>query len=81
MGTVVPLTSAWGAWLAFGLLLALWAYRARRSARESQVRVSAIVRPLPKPRSEIRRPVKTAVPDAFGELQDLLEGPGAERKN
>lgn len=72
----VPLASAWVAWLAFGLVLAFWFYQARKSAVAAEAMTHAFSQPRPKPKSSVRPPAKPAPrPDAFEELQTLLDGP------
>jgi hypothetical protein len=71
----VPLASAWVAWFAFGLVLAFWYYRARVSAMEMRAVATSVSRPRSK--SGVRPPAKSHPqprPDAFGELQTLLDG-------
>jgi hypothetical protein len=72
----VPLASAWVAWLAFGLVLAFWFYQARKSALAAEAPVHAFSKPRPIAKSSVRPPAKPAPrPDAFEELQTLLDGP------
>jgi len=73
------LAGAWGGWVVAGLVLLLWHLRARESEREAALlRASARERSKSGVRSEAgqRRPIaKPAAPDAFGELEALLEPP------
>lgn len=68
----VPVIAGWGVWLTAGLMLLVWA----RRAREADLRADAIrtvARPVPaRPKSGVRTP-KPAQGDAFEELQALLE--------
>lgn len=68
----VSVIAGWGAWLTIGLVLLVWA----RRAREAELRADAmqsLARPVPaKPKSGVRKPAQGHV-DAFGELQALLE--------
>jgi hypothetical protein len=77
----VPLTlaAAWGGWVVAGLVLLLWHLRARESEREAallrasvQARSKSGVRSAAGPRKPV---VKPAAPDAFGELEALLDPP------
>ncbi len=71
----VPLASAWVAWLTFGLVLAFWYYRARKNALVAQLLAQSFNRPLARTASGVRPPVKAQPrPDAFEELQTLLDG-------
>jgi hypothetical protein len=76
----VELLVAWVVWLGGGLALMLWFRRASapppsppRSTSSSGVRPASDVRPAARP------PAKRA-PDAFGELQELLDPPSSEHK-
>jgi len=70
----IPLAASWVAWLAFGMVLAFWYYRAKAAAEEME---ETFNRPLPRTKSGVRPPVKPQPkPDAFEELQTLLDGPG-----
>ena len=70
----MPVVAGWGAWLAAGLVLVVWA----RHSREARLRAFAqrsAARSIPaRPKSGVRPP-KPAAPaaDAFGELQALLD--------
>lgn len=81
MGTLtllsLPMMVGWAGWLAVGLALAMWARRARVAAlaipmyRPSSPRPTAV-----RPSSSVRHPVAPApTPDAFSELQALLDPP------
>jgi hypothetical protein len=68
----IPLASAWVAWLAFGLVLAFWYNRAKAAAAAME---ESLNRPLPRSKSGVRPPAKPQPkPDAFEELQSLLDG-------
>ncbi|MDO8680518.1 MAG: hypothetical protein Q7R30_18535 [Acidobacteriota bacterium] len=70
----VPVVAGWGVWLSAGLMLLVWA----RRAREANLRADAVrhvARPVAaRPKSGVRPPKPAPAPvDAFGELQALLE--------
>jgi hypothetical protein len=69
----IPLASAWVAWLAFGLVLTFWYRQAKAAADEMEELLS---RRSPRSKSGVRPPAKPQPkPDAFEELQALLDGP------
>ena len=72
----IPLVAAWVAWLAFSVVLVFWYRQAKAAADEMEESLS---RPLPRSRSGVRPPAKPPQPkpDAFEELQALLDGPEA----
>ena len=67
----VPVVAGWGFWLATGLVLLVWA----RRAREADLRyegIRSVARPVaPRPRTGER--AARPAPDAFSELQAMLE--------
>jgi len=70
----VPVVAGWGFWLATGLVLLVWA----RRAREADLRyegIRSVARPVaPRPRSSERVARQASAPsDAFSELQAMLE--------
>lgn len=70
----VPVVAGWGLWLATGLVLLVWARRAREmDLRAEGIRsVARPVAPRPKSGERVARPASAAV-DAFSELQAMLE--------
>ena len=69
----VPVVAGWGVWLAAGLMLVVWARRAREEANLRPEGVRSAARPVAvRPKSGVRLP-KPAPVDAFGELQAMLE--------
>ena len=68
----VPVVAGWGFWLATGLVLVVWA----RRAREADLRlhgIRTVSRPVTaRPKSEVRV-AKSASADAFSELQAMLD--------
>lgn len=75
------LLAGWAAWLTVGLGLAVWFRRSRATvpAFAAPRRPGSGVRAATRPR-QAPRPSSPAAPrpDAFGELQALLDAPGAE---
>ncbi len=77
----LELLAGWATWLTVGLCLAVWFRRSRATVPAfaaprrpgSGVRAAARPRQAPRPSS-----AATPRPDAFGELQALLDAPGAE---
>lgn len=65
----IPLAAAWVAWLAFAIVLIVWYRRAQADAAAMEESFS---RPSPRSRSGVRPPKPQ--PDAFEELQTLLDG-------
>lgn len=71
------LATAWGGWMAVGLMLLLWHMRARVWEQEFALQQAAL---KTRTKSGVRRaaPARPAAADAFGELEALLEpGPGS----
>ena len=71
------LAAAWGGWVVAGLVLLLWYLRAREGEREAallraRARSKSGVRLAAGPRKPAPKP---AAPDAFGELEALLDQP------
>ena len=90
MGAIAvdPLVAAWAAWLTVGAALAFWYYRVRQSAMGFTVVTPASNRTAARPTSGVRLPVKPQPPtpppprpDAFEELQTLLDGPDGSVNN
>jgi hypothetical protein len=74
-----PLLAGWAAWLLVGLLLILWARRAREAQGEALQPAYAAPRPQPKPPVHPKpAPATASHGDAFGELQALLDTPPQE---
>ena len=77
LNTVNPWIAAWAGWLTVGAALAFWYYRARATAMGYTVVSQPANRSVSKPKSGVRPPMKPPQPkpDAFEELQTLLDGP------
>ena len=81
MGTLtllsLPMMVGWAGWLAVGLALAMWARRARAASLAIPMYRPSSPRPTTvRPSSRARPPVAPAPsPDAFSELQALLDPP------
>ena len=68
----VPMIASWGVWLTAGLVLLVWARRAREAEHQA---IRNVARAVPaKPKSGVRTAKPAPAPvDAFGELQAMLE--------
>lgn len=76
----LELLAGWATWLTVGLCLAVWFRRSRATVRAFPApgrpgRGAHAARPRQAPRPSS---AATPRPDAFGELQALLDAPGAE---
>ncbi len=70
----VPVVAGWGCWLATGLVLLVWARRAREADLQAHgIRTVArpVAAPRPKSAAQVGRPASAG--NAFSELQAMLE--------